>query len=92
MKCDKGYCPGCALGDCPKMNVLRDFVPIPEAINSLPDGIRKYIHDLETLSDPTGIIQEHAVMKNRIEALIKLIDNAHAELRSLKAEDGVAGD
>lgn len=44
-------------------------------INALPDGIRKYVHELETLCDPAGIVQENILLKDAMRALeIKIVE------------------
>jgi len=44
------------------MSDLNNFKPTAEQINKLPEPLRKYIHDLETLCDPAGLVQENAYL------------------------------
>lgn len=53
-----------------KEKTLEDFKPTPEAINNLPESLRKYIHDLETICDPAGMVQEIASLKEQRDALV----------------------
>jgi hypothetical protein len=49
------------------------WTPTPANVNALPEPIRKYIHDLETLCDPAGIVAENTLLKDRErQLLIKL--------------------
>jgi len=49
--------------------------PTAEGINSLPGKVREYVHCLETLCDPAGIISENTLLRDEMamfkEALIK---------------------
>jgi len=47
----------------------KGWLPTSENINSLPDPIRKYIHDIETNCDPTGMVQENVILKDTCKAL-----------------------
>ncbi|MCA9817096.1 MAG: hypothetical protein KC652_18425 [Cyanobacteria bacterium HKST-UBA01] len=46
-----------------------DWRPTPANINALPKLIRKYIHDLETLCDPAGIVRENVILREDLKAL-----------------------
>jgi len=50
------------------------WTPTPENINALPEPIRIYLHDLETICDPAGMVQEIALLKENIKALQKLLE------------------
>lgn len=43
-----------------------------EYINQLPKELRDYIRDLETMCDPSGMVQEIASLKEQRDALLKL--------------------
>ena len=43
-----------------------DWTPTPENINALPDPLRRYIHQLETVCDPAGDQQELALARDTI--------------------------
>lgn len=32
-------------------------------INALPDRVRRYIHDLETMADPAGMVRENILVR-----------------------------
>lgn len=51
-------------------------------INALPARVRKYIHDIETICDPQGMIAEEVLLRDSIEAQYRLI----AELKAEKEE------
>lgn len=40
------------------MDIKPDWIPTAQAINVLPEPIRQYIHELETIYDPSGDIRE----------------------------------
>src|ERR1700743_1324695 len=40
-----------------------NWTPTPENINALPPGVRSYIHDLETMADPAGIVRENHCLR-----------------------------
>ena len=45
------------------MLVDADWTPTPENLNRLPDPIRRYIHDLQTDVDPTGLVRENFTLR-----------------------------
>ena len=60
-----------------------NWLPSSDNINALPDPIRKYIHDLETRCDPSGDVQERALMRDNMRGLEGLV----LELRAAKGEE-----
>ena len=40
---------------------FEDWQPTPEAVNELPEPLRRYIHRLESLSDPAGLVRENVL-------------------------------
>ncbi len=63
-----------------ELDRLNNFKPTPEQINNLPEPLRKYIHDLETLCDPAYIMQGNARLSEENELLrlkIKDIKNEY---------------
>ncbi len=36
-----------------------------EEINALPEKLRRYVHDIETICDPAGMVQEIAALKDQ---------------------------
>ena len=43
-----------------------EWTPTPENINALPEPIREYIHGLETICDPAGMVQEIALLRKTL--------------------------
>ena len=75
--CEKCSCSRCGK-NLPAPNILpktwwdrafKDWTPTAESVNSLPETLRKYIHDLETDADPAGTISQNVLMKDQIEGL-----------------------
>lgn len=52
------------------MEINDDWKPTVNNINNLPRGLRKYIHDLETMCDPAGLVQENAMLRDDRDALL----------------------
>ena len=48
---------------------LYDWTPTPDNINRLPDPLRRYIHDLETMANPGGTVQENHILRETNAAL-----------------------
>lgn len=48
-----------------ELNVVTNFKPDSEHVNQLPEAIRSYIHDLITLCDPGGLVQENAALRDQ---------------------------
>ncbi len=46
-----------------------DWLPTPENINALPEPIRKFIHDIETNTDPQGLVRENVLIKDTCKML-----------------------
>jgi hypothetical protein len=65
------------------MATLRDFRPTSEQINALPKGIRMYVHDLETLCDPAGMVAENILIKD----MNKMLSATNAKLNAELAKD-----
>ena len=58
---------------CDEVGRLQSWTPTIQNINTLPEGIRQHIHDLETRSDPTGDIRTVAIQKENLSALQTLV-------------------
>lgn len=54
--------------------VSTGWTPTAANINALPEPIRRYIHDVETRCDPTGLVQENTVLKDSMAALAKRVE------------------
>ena len=46
--------------------IPNNWLPTPESINSLPEPLRKYIHDLEAFSG-TDLVQENFELRQNFE-------------------------
>lgn len=54
--------------------------PTAEAVNALPEPLRRYVHDLETRCDPAGDVQTMAQLRDEKYALTKLVEELETEL------------
>jgi hypothetical protein len=61
------------------MNIPPDWMPTAESINALPEPLRRYIHELETVCDPAGDVRmlfrlktENQMVRQECERLAKL--------------------
>lgn len=68
-----------------RLSELENFKPVPEQINALPDPIRKYIHDVETLSDPAGLIQQEWAMREQIAGLVTTVENQRSHIAEVES-------
>lgn len=48
---------------------VQHFQPTPRHINGLPEPLRRYIHDLQTICDPAGMVQEIHILRTQNEQL-----------------------
>ena len=53
---------------------------LPANVNALPEGPRRYIHDLETRCDPAGDVQMMALQADTIRGLVAKVRDLEAEL------------
>src|SRR5262249_41524326 len=58
------------------------WLPTAENVNALPEGIRRYVHDLETRCDPTHEVQKMALQADTIRGLDAKVRELEAELAS----------
>jgi len=58
------------------------WLPTAENVNALPEGIRRYVHDLETRCDPTHEVQKMALQADIIRGLDARVRELEAELAS----------
>jgi hypothetical protein len=65
-----------ALHAVQKGAALDSWQPTAENIDALPEPIRHYIYRLETLSDPGGLVREHASLKQQIRALLRKLEGS----------------
>ena len=53
----------------------KGWLPTAENVNALPEGIRRYVHDLETRCDPAHDVQRMALQADTILALNAKVEN-----------------
>lgn len=63
-----------------------EWLPTAEAVNNLPPGIRKYIHDLETRCDPSGDVARFTLQNDQMHQLDAMIGRLKAQLATARAE------
>src|SRR5262247_2432234 len=56
------------------------WLPTPENVNALPDGIRSFVHDLQTRCDPAGDVQKMALQADTIRGLDAKVRELEADL------------
>ena len=75
-----------------RVKELEAWMPSPAAVNALPEGIRRYVHDLQTIADPQYLVQQVTFLTDQCDGLQKLLVAgraalAHAPVRqALQAE------
>jgi hypothetical protein len=60
------------------------WVPTAENVNALPQGVRRYVHDLETRCDPGHDVQKMALQADTIRGLDAKVRELEAELASVR--------
>ena len=60
------------------------WLPTAENVHALPDGIRGYVHDLETRCDPAHDVQTMALQADTIRGLDAKVRELEAELASMR--------
>jgi hypothetical protein len=75
----------CALGSevlrlRTRLAALENFSPTPEQINTLPLNLRRYIHHLETVSDPAGDQAALVCAMDNMKAMLKMNTELEAQL------------
>ncbi len=55
------------------MNIPTDWKPTPENINSLPEPLRDYIHDIETLCSHAEMVRENIYIREQNKQMIELL-------------------
>ena len=89
---DEGRTP---MGSEPSTGELMGRVTAEE-INSLPEHLRRYVRDLETICDPAGMVQEIAGLKMQVAELAARYERGKAEgvreerIQRLEATAGLA--
>src|SRR5215475_3416598 len=62
------------------------WLPTAENINALPDGIRSFVHDLQTRCDPAHDVQKMALQADTIRALDAKVRELEAKLTSVRRQ------
>jgi hypothetical protein len=70
------------------LRALDDWLPTPENVNALPEGIRRYVHNLQTRCDPAGDVQTMALQADTIRGLAAKVRELEAELASVQKRNG----
>jgi len=63
-----------------KYKIHKDWLPTPENINSMPEPVRKYIHDIETNCDPAHLVQENVLLKDTCRGLVLKLEKKKSKL------------
>ena len=66
------------------------WLPTAENVNALPEGIRRYVHDLETRCDPAHDVQKMALQADTIRGLDAKVREMKAGLAAIRrtSKDG----
>src|SRR5262245_48596324 len=68
----------------PAFNGGEGWLPTAENVNALPEGIRRYIHDLETRCDPAHDVQRMARQADTIRALQAKVEELKVTLAAAR--------
>ncbi len=71
-------------GDHPQHEVA--WMPTAENINALPEGLRKYVHDLETNADPASMVAENIFLRWQSEQLQRVVTRYQGTIDRLKVD------
>lgn len=53
------------------LTIPDDWQPTPENVNALPAPLRRYIHDIETVCDHSGIVRENFMLRVKLETCVR---------------------
>lgn len=56
------------------ITIDEDWLPTADSINALPEPLRRFIHDLETMADPAGLVQENYELKAQVRAVEAMVE------------------
>lgn len=62
-----------------RVKVPDNWYPTPENVNTLPQPLRDYVHRLETECDPSGTVNENALLREQTRQLGAMIDRLKRE-------------
>lgn len=51
-----------------------NWTPTASNINALPLPLRRFIHDLETMADPAGLVQENYELRVQVRAVEAMVE------------------
>jgi len=57
-----------------KLEIEDDWTPTAANINALPLPLRRFIHDLETMADPAGLVQENYELRAQVKAVKAMVE------------------
>jgi hypothetical protein len=57
----------------PALDIPDDWQPTPEAVNALPEPLRRYVANLETVADPASLVREATVQRETALALAERV-------------------
>ena len=57
-----------------KLEIEDDWTPTAANINALPLPLRRFIHDLETMADPAGLVQENYELRAQVKAVEAMVE------------------
>jgi len=60
------------------------WLPTSDAINALPEGVRRFVHDLETRCDPAGIVAENTVLHDQASQLQAALAAANKRIEAAR--------
>ena len=60
-----------------------DWLPTADNVNALPEGLRRYVHDLATGCDPAGDVAQLILLKDQRDALVAMVQELKEEVRIL---------
>lgn len=55
--------------EAPALTIPADWTPTAENVNALPEPLRDYIHQIETLCDPQLLVQQNWELRELVAAL-----------------------
>lgn len=51
------------------LDIPKDWQPTAENLNALPEPLQRYIHDLQTITDPSGLMRQNFSLRQEVAAL-----------------------
>jgi plasmid stabilization system protein ParE len=74
-----------------KIDIKPDWTPTPASITALPEPLRRYIHDLETVCDPAGDVaeifrlrEENKLLRSECERLASMAGEGPSQERAAR--------